>query len=74
MLSAVCLSAQQESYIMNDFVIVAVASLKSLDIVCTEDNKTMASTFAKKAYKIVNQSNGLEIPAFIGFIEFKKLV
>ncbi|MDO8538047.1 MAG: hypothetical protein Q7S21_04130 [archaeon] len=63
-----------KSKIFNDFLIVAVASLKNLPIVCTEDNKTMASNPALKAYKIVNKRNSLNVPEFIGFDKFKKLL
>ena len=57
-----------------DFLIVAVASLKDLDIVCTDDKKTMSSEDAIKAYKNVNERNGLRTPQFIPYISFKKLV
>ena len=58
----------------SDFLIVAVASLKDLDIVCTDDSKTMSSTDTVEAYKKVNERNGLRTPQFIPYASFKKLV
>ncbi len=58
----------------SDFLIVAVASLKQLDIVCTNDNRTMASSDAIKAFQRVNQRNGLRTPEFIPYEKFKELI
>lgn len=60
--------------LLNDFLIVAVASLKGLDIICTGDEKTMASNNAKEAYKKVNQKNALRTPKFIQLEELKNLL
>lgn len=57
-----------------DFLIVATASLKNLDIVCTHDNTTMASTQAIKAYQKINEANTLRTPKFIELIELKSMV
>ena len=60
--------------LFNDFLIVAVASLKSLDLVCTQDTKTMASEHAQKAYFAINKKNGLRTPEFILLEDFKKKI
>lgn len=60
--------------ILNDFRIVAIASLKRLPIVCTNDNKTMASDSAIKAYGEVNPRNNLEDVKFISLNRFKDLI
>jgi len=54
----------------NDFLIVALSSLYALDIIVTEDNKTMASKRANQSYLIVNTKNKLRTPKFIGFKDF----
>src|SRR3989344_5535938 len=41
--------------ILNDFIIVACASFKKMDIVVSEDEKTMFSRNAIRAYKLVNK-------------------
>ncbi len=58
--------------IENDFVIIASASIKELDIVVSYDTKTMLSGFSIKAYTKINLENGLRNPAFIAFEEYKK--
>ena len=58
----------------SDFLIVAVASLRQLDIVCTDDNRTMASWDAVSAFRKVNQRNGLRTPEFISYEKFKGLI
>lgn len=57
--------------IINDFIIVASASLNNLDIVISEDKKSMLSTQAKKAYKLVNTLMKLNNPLFMFYNEFK---
>jgi hypothetical protein len=64
----------KEKDIENDFLIVAAASIKSLDVVVSEDNKTMKDRTAMKSYEIVNKLNGLRTPEFIGYELFKKLL
>lgn len=59
---------------MNDFLIVASASLKQLDIVCSEDNKTMLSKQAQKIYSKVNKANDLPVPKFIPLKKFDELI
>ena len=56
----------------DDFVIIASASLKELDIVVSHDTKTMISGLAVSAYKKINLANGLRSPNFIPYAEYKK--
>lgn len=59
-----------ERKIYPDFLIVATATMHSLDVIVSEDEKTMKSKQAKIAYYKVNQRNGLTTPEFI---ELEKL-
>lgn len=58
----------------NDFLIVASASLHSMDIVVSEDDTSMKSTAALRAYSLVNSLKKAHIPSFLGYDEFKKLL
>ena len=57
--------------LLNDFLIVACASVKSINIVVSEDNATMCSELSKKAYTMVNKARSIPLPLFIGYKEFK---
>ena len=56
--------------IITDLIIVACASLHNLDIVVSEDNKTMLSEKTINAYKSVNTLERIRSPLFIGFKKF----
>ena len=58
----------------NDFLIVACASFYQLDIVVSEDNRTMLSAEALKAYKRVNSKERLRTPKFISLPEFERIL
>lgn len=60
-----------KSEMMNDFLIIACASLKNLDVVVSHDTKTMFHELAIKAYTSVNKINNLKLPEFIGYEKFK---
>ena len=60
--------------IINDFKIVACATFHHIDILVSNDNKTMLSPESKKAYSSVNEIKKLTTPNFIGFEEFKKML
>lgn len=60
--------------ISNDFRVVACASVHNIDILVSNDNKTMLSAESVKAYNSVNEINKLRTPNFIGFEEFKKIL
>ena len=57
---------QSSKKIYTDFLIVAIASLNNMDIIITEDNKTMCSNKAKRSYNKINIDNNLNPPNFIG--------
>ncbi len=58
----------------NDFLIVACASFHRLDIIITDDNHSMASDPAKRAYEEVNKKYGLEKPSFLDTEGLESLV
>ena len=58
----------------HDFLIVACASFHDLDVLVSDDAKTMFSTAARTTYGSVNKSNQLRTPHFYGLRELKKLV
>lgn len=60
--------------IMNDFLIVATASMHGIDIVVSNDEKTMAGKEAIKAYEIVNKKFELFEPRFIKFCELERMI
>jgi predicted nucleic acid-binding protein len=57
--------------IFSDFLIVAAATIHKLDIIVSEDESTMKSEPAIKAYDEANKKNGFKTPKFI---EIEKLV
>ncbi|MBU1005060.1 MAG: hypothetical protein KJ561_04490 [Nanoarchaeota archaeon] len=59
---------------VNDFCIVSCAALHSLDIVVSEDNRTLLSDKAILAYKSVNSLEKIRTPEFIGFNKIKELL
>src|SRR3989338_3763349 len=60
--------------IIADFTIIACASLHELDIVFSEDSKTMISGEAVKSYHAVNLILGFKTPSFYRFRELKKML
>jgi len=58
----------------DDFLIVACASFYKLDIVVSEDNRTMFSKEALKAYKKVNLRERLRTPKCISLVEFEQIL
>lgn len=58
--------------IINDFIIVASASFNGLDLVVSEDSRSMMSDAAKNGYEIVNNLENLRTPNFIRFENFLK--
>jgi len=57
--------------LMDDFKIVAISSMHNLDIIVSEDDKSMKSGHAIRAYLKVNNLNGFRTPAFYSL---KKLI
>ena len=58
----------------NDLIIIAAATIYQLDIVVSDDERSMFSSAAIKAYSSVNKRYGIENPAFSLYLEFKKEV
>ncbi len=58
----------------NDFLIVACATINQIDLVVSEDNKTLLVENALKAYQIVNQQKNRQTPNFIGYLELRRLL
>ncbi len=50
--------------LIDDFKIVAISSMHNLDIIVSEDDKSMKSGHAIRAYLKVNNLNGFRTPAF----------
>ncbi|MBI2172973.1 MAG: hypothetical protein HYT73_02050 [Candidatus Aenigmarchaeota archaeon] len=63
---------ESEKEMLNDFLIVACASIHELDIVVSDDTNTMLSKEALKSYKIVNTLRKYKLPDFIGFEKFRR--
>lgn len=66
--------SKSKSLMINDFIIVACASKNNLDIVVSNDNITMLSENAIRAYNDVNKIIGLKAPEFIDYKDFKKII
>ena len=60
-----------KSRIFNDFLIIACATKYQIDIVVSEDNRTMFGELASRAYLAVNKAEQLKQPNFIGYEDFK---
>ena len=57
--------------IKNDLIIVATATIYHLDIIVSDDERTMLSENAIKSYKSVNQRYGFPNPKFKTYEKFK---
>ena len=55
-----------------DFEIIALASIKNIDIVISADKRTMLSKLATETYNIINKINGLKTPNLIDYFKFKR--
>ena len=60
--------------IINDFIIVACASIKELDIVVSEDENSMLNSLAIKSYKIINKIQERRTPNFMKYEDFRRLL
>ncbi len=57
--------------IINDFMIISSATINKLDVVYSEDNKTMLNKDALDSYELVNRIKKLRTPIFKSYKEFK---
>ena len=62
---------QGKKKMLNDFKIVACASLKRFDLIFTEDRKTMQHALAVKAYRTVNLRRNLRTPQFYSYRDLR---
>lgn len=64
---------KSHSEIINDFLIVATASIHQLEIIYTEDKEggTMRAPEALKAYEIINELSYLEMPKFRSYEQLR---
>lgn len=58
----------------DDFLIVAIASIHNIDIVVSNDERTMTSKDALNAYREVNENFELRTPRFRKFEDFQEMV
>lgn len=63
-----------ESEIWNDYLIVACAAKKGMDLVVSNDHASLLSEFSLRAYTLVNQKLKLKNPQFIDYRGFKSLL
>ncbi len=61
-----------EENLKTDFRIIALASLRAVDVVVSADKRTMLSDSAKKAYDEVNAKNSLRTPELVDYDAFKQ--
>lgn len=57
-----------------DFLIVACASIHGLDVLVSNDERTMFSKKAVEAYQKTNEENGLRTPKFYSVEQLKRLL
>lgn len=63
---------QGQKKILNDFKIVACATLLNSDLVVSEDRRTMLNPIAVNAYKHVNVRLDKRTPTFFTYLDLKK--
>ena len=57
---------------ITDCAIVACATIHQIDLVVSEDNKSMLSDAARKAYSVVNATEKKKESRFLGYLELKR--
>ena len=63
---------QGQKKIMNDFKIVACATILNCDLIVSEDKRTLLNPAAIKTYKDVNLKNNKRTPTFYSYQDLKK--
>jgi len=66
--------SKSKSELYNDFIIVACASKNGMDIVVSQDDRSMRAENAIMAYKKVNASHRIRTPGFIDYKQFKTIL
>ena len=62
-----------EESLKTDFEIIAIASIRGIDIVVSLDKRTLLSHLAKDVYMHINSINGLRTPKLIEYERFKEV-
>lgn len=60
--------------IINDFLIVACATIKQLDIVVSEDKHSLLAEYPLQVYSLVNERQGLRTPQGISYQRLKEIL
>lgn len=60
--------------VINDFMIVAAASLNNLDIAISNDEKSMLSGQALRAYSLIGSVINIRTPKFMNYSHFKNML
>ena len=66
--------SKSKDLVINDFKIVSCASLHNLDIVVSNDEKSMSTENALRAYRLVNSVLRINTPRFIDYGAFKRIL
>ncbi len=66
--------SKAKNEIVNDFIIVACASLNNLDIVVSNDERSMLTENAIRAYNLVNSVIRKRTPQFISYEKFRNIL
>lgn len=66
--------AKGKKELWNDFLLVASASLKNMNIVVSEDEATMQAEYSLQAYALINSARKLASPQFINYKQLKELI
>lgn len=60
--------------LVHDYLLVASAAWKNMDLVVSDDEATMKSEYSLQAYSLVNGVKKIRNPLFLNYAEFKKLL
>lgn len=63
---------QGQKKILNDFKIVACATILNCDLVVTEDQRTLLNPISIKAYRYINLKNNKRVPTFYRYNDLKR--
>ncbi len=66
--------SKSKTDVINDFMIVSCASLNNLDIVVSNDERSMLTENAIRAYNLINSAVSKRTPKFISYEQFKKIL
>ncbi|MBI4145886.1 hypothetical protein HY489_00955 [Candidatus Woesearchaeota archaeon] len=61
-------------HLKNDFLLVACATLNKLDLVVSDDHKTLMSNQALRTYQFINAERGLSLPPIIKYEHVKSIL